>query len=147
MFWIIILVVVVLVIGILYADHKKKTKPKNELFEFATTMTSSVFPNGKEDHMEGAQIICETINRKMPLDECKDLFIKAAIFSNISDDLQGHLSRRYGKRLTDEDIKHIIGFLTLRKMMLATGSPVRFVRNPENGSIACFPREKSTFKE
>lgn len=146
MFWLSILAVAVLVIGIVYANHKK-TKPKNELLDFATSMTSSIFPNGKEDHVEGAQIVYDSINRKMPLEECKDLFIKAAIYSNISDDLKGHLSRRYGNRLSDEDMGHIIGFLTLRKLMMATGKSVRFVRNPENGNIACVARETSTFKQ
>ena len=145
--WIALILVVLLLIAFLYLDHKKKSKTKNELFKFAQTMTSAIFPNGKEDHEEGAKIIYESINGKMNMEECKDLFIKAAIYSNIGDDLDAHLRRSSGNSLTDEDIKAISGFLVLRKLMMLNGKPVRFSRDPKTGAIFCKDRESSSFKK
>ncbi len=146
MFWILGLIVVGLLILYVYVDHQKKTKAHKQLFDMAHSVNAGIFPNGKEDQEEGAMIVHEFIDRKMSLDECREIFIKAAIFSNISDDVKGHLERRYGNRLTGDDVERIIGFLAFRKVMIAMGKPVKFVMDPESGRVLCQDREPSAFQ-
>lgn len=146
MFWILGLTVVGLLVLYVYVDHQKKSKAHKKLFDMAHSMNAGIFPNGKVDHQEGASIVYELIGQKMSLDECREIFIKAAIFSNISDDVKGHLERRYGNRLTGDDVEAIIGFLAFRKMMIAMGKPVKFVMDPGSGRVLCQDREPSGFK-
>lgn len=140
------MIVIGLLVLYVYVDHQKKSKAHKQLFDMVHSLNAGIFPNGREDQEEGAMIVHEFIGRKMSLDECREIFTKAAIFSNISDDVKGHLERRYGSRLNSDDVDKIIGFLAFRKVMIAMGKPVKFVKDPESGRILCQDREPSAFQ-
>lgn len=136
--WIIALVVLAVIVLAVVARRPKKTEARSELIAFAESFNKGVFPNGKADHEEGARMIHEIVGGTMTLDECRDLFIKAAIMASMQNDIVAHLQRRYGERLNDEQRSSIAGYLAIRILAIASG-PGTVVRRHPDGVISYGP--------
>ncbi len=136
--WIIALVVLAVIVLIVVARRPKKTEARSELIAFAESFNTGVFPNGKADHDEGARMVHDIVGGTMTLDECRDVFIKAAIMAGMQNDVVAHLQRRYGERLSEEQRSSIAGYLAIRILAMASG-PGMVVRRQPNGVISFGP--------
>lgn len=83
-------------------------------------------------------MVHEIVGGTMTMDECRALFVKAAIMAGMGGDLSGHLERNYGNRLTELQLKTISGYIVLRILAMASG-PGTVMRRHDDGTITYGP--------
>ncbi len=132
--WVTVIGVVGGILVFMLRKHKN-AEPKNDLHDFAESFNKQVFPMGKADHEEGAKMVHEIMAGIMPLAECRDVFIKAAIVAQMQSDVVAHLSLRYGDTMTADQRNSIAGYLAIRMLSIASG-PDMVVRREPNGVIS-----------
>ena len=79
-------------------------------------------------------MVYEIIGGAIALDECRSVFIKAALMAHMQSNVVEHLERRYGSRLSQANRDGIAGYIALRLLALANGMG-HDIRRHENGII------------
>lgn len=127
--WIIgAIVVVFYVIGMF--EWAQKTVPSKGLIAHSQAFAQEIFPNGKADHDAGASMIHEIMERTMPLDECRDVFIKAATAAHMGANVMSQVQRLYGSRLDRHKRSSIAGYIAIRTLAMETGDEFNLRRHP-----------------